>query len=200
VPLFAPITEETAALMAAEAARAGGPGRRGRGPSVPLDRQERYDNLVFPRGGPAGSLVGRGGAPSLADGEKVFRDTCASCHRFGAIGTAYGPDLTNLADRMPRRDVLRAIFFPNEKVDAKYVTTVLVKKDGTTVRGLVIRESAQDVTIKTAADAEPIAVAKGEIAKRSTENRSIMPDDIADKATDNGVRDVTVYLLSKPGK
>ena len=200
VPLFAPITEETAALMAAEAARAGGPGRRGRGPSVPLDRQERYDNLVFPRGGPAGSLAGRGGAPSAADGEKVFRDACASCHRFGAIGTAYGPDLTTIADRMPRRDVLRAIFFPNEKVDAKYVTTVLVKKDGSTVRGLVIRESAQDVTIKTAAEAEPIAVAKTEIAKRSTENRSIMPDDIADKATDNGVRDVTVYLLSKPAK
>jgi len=155
---------------------------------------------VFPRGGPAGSLVGRGGAPSVADGEKLFRETCATCHRFGAIGAGYGPDLTNVADRMPRRDVLRAIFFPNENVDAKYVTTALVKKDGTTLRGLVIRESAQDVTIKTANEAEPIAVAKGEIAKRTTEKTSIMPDDIADKATDNGVRDVTAYLFTKPVK
>jgi putative heme-binding domain-containing protein len=199
-PLFAPITEETAALMAAEAARAGGPGRRGRGPSVPLDRQERYDNLVFPRGGPAGSLAGRGGAPSLADGERVFRDTCAQCHRFGTTGAGFAPDLTGIADRLPRRDVLRAIFFPNERVDAKYVTTVVVKKDGTTVRGLAVGENAQSLTLKTATEAEPVIVAKGEIAKRTTERVSIMPEDLADKVTDNGVRDVTVYLLSKPGK
>jgi putative heme-binding domain-containing protein len=196
-PLFAPITEETAALMAAEAARGGGGGgRRGRGPSVPLDRQERYDNLVFPRGGPAGSLVGRGGAPSVADGERVFRDTCASCHRFGGIGQTHAPDLTNIADRMPRRDVLRAIFFPNEKVDATYSTTVLVKKDGTTVRGLLISETGPNVVLKTATEAEPVSVAKGEIAKRSVERLSIMPEDLADKATDNGIRDVTAYLLS----
>jgi putative heme-binding domain-containing protein len=199
-PLFAPITEELAAQMAADAARGGGAGRRGRGPSVPLDRQERYDNLVFPRGGPAGSLVGRGGAPSLADGERVFRDTCAQCHRFGTTGAAYAPDLTSIADRLPRRDVLRAIFFPNEKVDAKYVTTVVVKKDGTTVRGLVVTENAQTLALKTATDAEPVTVAKGEIAKRTTERVSIMPEDLADKVTDNGVRDVTVYLLSKPAK
>ena len=56
-PLFAPITEETAAALAAApnpaaggaAGRGGGRGRGG--PSMPLDRQERYDNLVFPRGG-----------------------------------------------------------------------------------------------------------------------------------------------------
>jgi putative heme-binding domain-containing protein len=194
-PLFAPITEENAAMIA-EAARGGG-GRRGRGPSVPLDRQERYDNLVFPRGGPAGSLVGRGGAPSVADGEKVFLDTCAQCHRFGAAGKSFAPDLTGIADRMPRRDVLRAIFFPHEAVDAKYVTTVLTKKDGTTIRGLVVSENAQSVVLKTALEAEPVNVAKGEIAKRATERVSIMPDDIADKVTDNGVRDVTAYLLSK---
>ena len=50
-----------AAAGAAVPGGRGGPGGRGRGPQVPLDRQERYDNLVFPRGGPAGSLAGRGG-------------------------------------------------------------------------------------------------------------------------------------------
>ena len=195
VPLFAPITEETAAAMAAEAARAGGPGRRGRGPSVPLDRQERYDNLVFPRGGPAGSLTGRGGAPSAVDGEKVFRDTCSQCHRFNGVGNTYAPDLTRIAERMPRRDILRSIFFPSEQVDQKFATTVLVKKDGATIRGLLVSESAQAVVIKTATEIEPVSVPKAEIAKRSTEKVSIMPDDLADRVTDNGVRDVTAYLM-----
>ena len=54
------------------------------------------------------------------------------------------------------------------------------------------------IPLRPALEAEPVSVAKSEIAKRATERVSIMPDDIADKVTDNGVRDVTVYLLSKP--
>ena len=196
-PLFAPITEEFAA--AAEAAAAapgrGGPGGRGRGPSVPLDRQERYDNLVFPRGGGPGSLAGRGGGPNPVEGERVFRETCAQCHRFGTLGKDYAPDLTKVSDRMPRRDILRSIFFPNEKVDAKYATTVIATKDGKTVRGLVVSETPQEVVLKTATEPEPVKVARTQIARRGTEKASVMPDDIADKVTDNGVRDVTAYIM-----
>ena len=167
--------------------------RGGRG--TPLDRQERYDNLVFPRGGPAGSLAGRGGAPSAADGERVFRDVCAQCHRFGTIGKDFAPDLTKVASTVARRDILRSIFFPNEVVDQKYATTVIVTKDGATIRGLLVSETPQNVLLKTAAEPEPVTVVKATIAKRTTERVSIMPDDLADRVTDNGVRDVTVYLM-----
>ena len=136
-PLFAPIDRGAGGGSGAPAPEAAGPARGGRaggrgarGPSVPLDRQERYDNLVFPRGGGPGSLAGRGGAPNATDGERVFRDTCAQCHRFGTLGKDFAPDLTKVADRLPRRDILRSIFFPNEKVDPKFATTVLATKDG----------------------------------------------------------------------
>ena len=178
---------------------AGAPGRgfggRGRGPSVPLDRQERYENLVFPRGGGPGSLAGRGGAPNATDGERVFRETCAQCHRFGTLGNDYAPDLTKVADRLPRRDILRAIFFPSEKVDPKYATAVVVTKDGRTLRGLVLSETADKIVLKTATDPEPIALAKAQVAKRTAERNSIMPDDLADTVTDAGVRDVTAYIM-----
>jgi putative heme-binding domain-containing protein len=212
VPLFAPITDEVAAALPPPGATPpgvgtpgpagppggagrGGPGGRGRGPQVPLDRQERYDNLVFPRGGGPGSLAGRGGAPNPVDGERVFRDTCAQCHRFGTLGRDYAPDLTSIANRMPRRDILRSIFFPNEKVDPKYATAVVALKDGSTVRGLVVSETASDVVVKTADAPEPVSVAKAQIAKRTTERRSIMPEDLPDKVTDAGVRDVTAYIM-----
>jgi putative heme-binding domain-containing protein len=193
-PLFAPITEDMAAATPDPAA-AGRGGGRGRGPQVPLDRQERFDNLVFPRGGGPGSLAGRGGAPNAAEGGGVFRETCAQCHRYGTVGKDYAPDLTRVAERLQRRDILRSIFFPNEKVDPKYATAVLALKDGMTVRGLVVSETAQNVVVKTAEDPEPVTVAKTQIAKRTTEAKTIMPDDIADKVTDAGVRDVTAYIM-----
>jgi hypothetical protein len=63
------------------------------------------------------------------------------------------------------------------------------------VRGLVVSETAQNVVVKTATDAEPVTVAKAQIAKRTTDRTSIMPDDIADKVSDAGVRDVTAYIM-----
>jgi putative heme-binding domain-containing protein len=202
VPLFAPLEEaEIAAAAAGRGGRGGGGGRGG--PAVPattrnvvpLDRQERYDNLVFPRGGPAGSLTGRGGAPDAAAGEKVFREACAQCHRFGTIGKDYAPDLTKVADRLPRRDVLRSIFFPSEKVDPKYDTTVLGTVDGKTLRGLLISEDGQGVVLKTADAPDPVTVQKSQIKTRTKEKGSVMPEDLADRVTDNGVRDVTAYIM-----
>ena len=107
---------------------------------MPLDRQERYDNLVFPRGG-GPALAGRGGAPNPTDGERVFRETCAQCHRFGTLGKDYAPDLTKVADRLPRRDILRSIFFPHEKVDPKFVDDGDCD-EGRALRGLVVSENA----------------------------------------------------------
>jgi putative heme-binding domain-containing protein len=181
----------------------GGRGARGGPPAtarnVPLDRQERYDNLVFPRGGGPGSLAGRAGAPNPAAGAQVFREVCAECHRFGTIGKEYAPELTR-ANTMLRRDILRAIFFPSEKVDELYETTVLSLRDGTTVRGLVTSENEQSVVLKIAGTPDLMAVAKAQIAKRGREKASIMPNDLADKVGDGAVRDVTAYLLEGPGK
>ena len=71
--------------------------------------------------------------PARLAGAQVFRDVCAECHRFGAIGKDYAPELSR-ANTMLRRDILRSIFFPSEKVDELYETTVLVLKDSTDAR------------------------------------------------------------------
>ena len=94
--LLAPRHPEYAAGRCAPGA--GGGGGRGRGGppaltrNVPLDRQERYDNLVFPRGGGPGVLAGgRGGGPSRGQREEDFRH-----------------DLREVSPRRRRRQYLRS--------------------------------------------------------------------------------------------
>jgi hypothetical protein len=41
---------------------------------------------------------------------------------------------------------------------------------------------------------------KAQLAKRTKERVSIMPDDLVDKVGDAAVRDVTAYLLEGPGR
>jgi len=130
----------------------------------------------------------------VENGKKTFDTVCAKCHRIGTVGNTYGPDLTNI-QTMPRRDILRAIFFPNEKVDPKYETTVIVTRDKQTIRGLVISENGQSVTLKTAEVAEPVIVQKSRIATRTKERTSIMPEELPDPVGDNVIRDVVGYLM-----
>ena len=180
----------------------GGGGGRGGGNAlpatarnVPLDRQERLDNLIFPRGSGPGVLAGRGGGPNAANGEGTFKTACASCHKFNGAGEGYGPDLTTIGTTLQRREILRAIFFPNEKVDPKYHTTVVATRDGKTVRGLLVSETAQAVTLKPS-DAPTVTIEKGQIASRRTEAMSIMPDDLIDKiGGDANIANVVAYLM-----
>ena len=201
-PPVAGVTPPGGTTPAAAAPGGGGGGGRGRGGppaltrNVPLDRQERYDNLVFPRGGGPGVLAGgRGGGPSLDNGKKTFDTVCAKCHRVDTFGNTYGPDLSNIQS-MQRRDILRAIFFPDEKVDPKYETTVIVTRDKETIRGLVVSENAQTVVMKTAETADPVTIQKSRISSRTKERTSIMPDGLPDTVGDNAIRDVVAYLMS----
>ena len=66
---------------------------------------------------------------------------------------------------------------------------------GKTVRGLLVSETAQAVTLKPS-DAPTVTIEKGQIASRRTEAMSIMPDDLIDKiGGDANIANVVAYLM-----
>jgi putative heme-binding domain-containing protein len=109
-----------------------------------------------------------------APGRQIFETSCASCHRYGSIGTAYGPDLTG--HTLTRLELAEALFFPDRKIDARYHSTVIETTDGRSLRGLVVADGAESVVLKTADAVEPVTVAKTQIRARRTEPSTIMPD------------------------
>src|SRR5688572_18866042 len=49
-------------------------------------------------------------------GRPLYEKQCASCHRFGALGKDVGPDLTTIASRFKRKDVLEAVLWPSKVI------------------------------------------------------------------------------------
>lgn len=96
---------------------------------------------------------------------------------------------------MPRRAILRSIFFPSEKVDPKYETMVLTLSDGQRLLGLLVSEDGNTIVMKTADAGDPVTLRKAQVKSRTREKASIMPDDLADRVTDDGVRDVAAYVM-----
>ena len=64
----------------------------------------------------------------FADGQ------CIHCHRFNGKGESIGPDLTSVAQRFTRKEILESIIYPNQVVSDQYASK-LVTANGKTYYG-----------------------------------------------------------------
>ena len=72
-------------------------------------------------------------------------------------------------------------------------------KDGTSVRGLVIAETPQTLTVVTAASPNsPATIQKATVATRTTVRESIMPQDLPDRVGDQNIANVVALLMQGP--
>ena len=131
-PDFSPLTPtELADIQARQAAAAAGRGGRGGGgggrggPPLAarhgrgrvLSRQEMFEETVYQ---PQQVL-------DVDAGRKAFEANCASCHKFGSVGTDHGVASLNLSAsslRSSKAALLEAVFFPNRKLAPEHETTV----------------------------------------------------------------------------
>lgn len=76
---------------------------------------------------------------SFERGRAMFRAAaCIACHRMHHEGAAVGPDLTSLAARFSRRDILESILDPDKVVAEQYRRDVLETRDGKVITGMII--------------------------------------------------------------
>jgi putative heme-binding domain-containing protein len=201
-PDFSPLTPaELAEIQArqAAAAAAGRGGGRGGGAAAPLaartagrvlSRQEMFEETVYQ---PQQVL-------DVEAGRKAFEANCASCHRFGSVGTDHGVASLNLSAsplRASKAALLEAVFFPERKLAPEHETTVIETTDGKTITGLVLREAGANVSILTSAGAAT-EVPKAQIKARRKTKTSIMPDSLADTIDRNTMRNLAAFLVATP--
>jgi putative heme-binding domain-containing protein len=129
-------------------------------------------------------------------GRKVFEASCASCHRYGALGDDHGVAGLNLSQsplRSSKHALLEAIFFPERKVAPEFETTVIETADGKTLNGLVLKEDAQSVSLLTAGGTAT-DIQKSQIKDRRKAKASIMPDGLADTIDRASMRNLAEFL------
>ncbi len=116
---------------------------------------------------------------------------CIRCHKVRGEGGTAGPDLTEVAKRHPRADLLQSLLDPNAKIAKGYGTVTLVLSDGTIVAGILRDEDATHVTIETP-EKKVVKVALNDIDDRSSPT-SAMPS-IERALTPREVRDLVEFL------
>jgi putative heme-binding domain-containing protein len=128
-------------------------------------------------------------------GKEIFQKECASCHRVGSLGKDFGPDLTTVARRFRKKDILESVLWPSKTISDQYGSLIVETKEGDVVNALLVREDAQKLVLKTAEVERPIEIPKAMVRERRPSQISIMPEGLLDSYSMDQISDLFAFLL-----
>lgn len=137
---------------------------------------------------------------SAVHGEDVFRREklgCLKCHAIGGAGGLVGPDILSLGASAQPDYILQALLKPNAKVKENYHTVVVVTDEGKVISGIQVRESDQELVLRSAEN-ELIRIPKDSIDEKAN-GVSLMPEGLVDLLTDQDLA-ALVRFLSELGR
>ncbi len=137
---------------------------------------------------------------SLA-GRELFFDLegptpCAKCHRIDGEGGDVGPDLTGVAGMRTAQFIVESILQPSKVIAGGYEAVLVQTTDGRLLDGVIRRETEDTVWLATA-DGVEFALTAGSIARRRTQELSLMPGDFADLLSVGGLHDLLAFLRTR---
>lgn len=137
-------------------------------------------------------LDGSGGNPY--QGKVLFTEHCGKCHKLFNEGGDIGPDLTRY-NRDDRATMLLNVLRPSQEIREGFRTFQALTTDGRVVTGFVVDDNEEIVTLREASG-QSITLNKEELEAYKATAKSIMPDGLLDKMTEEQVRDLFAYLQS----
>lgn len=132
---------------------------------------------------------------------------CSECHRYGSGRSQnIGPDLTSIAKRFTRKEVLEAILFPSHVISDQYAARRVVTGSGHVYNGIVTKRKDGSLLVK-GSDMKEAVVAEEDIGEVHPSKVSLMPSGLLDSLSAEEIRDMFAYmgfvptqLAEKPAK
>jgi putative heme-binding domain-containing protein len=132
------------------------------------------------------------GAADPREGRKLFQEHCAVCHRVDGIGTDVGAEISDSRTKT-HAALLTAILHPNAAIDAAYLRYTVLTVDGKVIDGLLVKESADEVTLKVQGG-ELVVTPRRDIEAFQTAGVSLMPEGFEQVITVDQMRDLISFL------
>jgi len=135
-----------------------------------------------------------------ANGALVFQKVnCEKCHRYGDRGEVMGPDLTTLAKRFTRKEILQSILYPSHTISSQYASQNVLLVDGRQILGIVAPgANGEKVVLNT--DGDKVPIREEEIDEIVPSKLSSMPDGALKDLTLQEIADLFAYVTSDPAQ
>jgi putative heme-binding domain-containing protein len=129
-------------------------------------------------------------------GKEVFfsrKTACYGCHRAAGKGGNVGPDLSQIGRFRSARDLLEAIVFPSSSIVPDFRSYVLTLKDGRSATGMIARETADALYLRTS-DLAEVRVARQNVEELTPSKVSLMPEGLEKVMTRQELSDLLEFL------
>lgn len=131
----------------------------------------------------------------LAAGREQARKSCLICHKLHGEGAEVGPDLTGVG-RSSLDALLHNVIHPNEIIGQGYENVIVETRDGRTLGGRMVENSAARVRLMMAGAVEEV-VSKSEVQSLTVSENSVMPEGL-EQIPDADFRNMIWFILAPP--
>jgi putative heme-binding domain-containing protein len=130
-------------------------------------------------------------------GQQIFSTTgtCTQCHVVNGQGKQVGPDLSEIGSKLSKEAMYVSILDPSAGISHNYESYVAVLDDGNVITGILISETDQEITLKTA-EAIERKIERESIEEIKKQTISLMPADLQKTMTAEQLVDVVEYLTT----
>jgi putative heme-binding domain-containing protein len=120
---------------------------------------------------------------------------CVNCHRINGVGNNVGPDLSHIASKSNRAQILESILEPSKVIDPKYATYVVALTDGQVQTGVLAEKNEKEIVLKNAGDKET-RIPAGKVEAMAPQKTSLMPDQLLRDLTAEQAADLLEFLAA----
>lgn len=139
---------------------------------------------------PVSTLVTQNG--DVVKGKLVFMNNCSNCHTIAGSGTNFGPDLSEIGDKLSPEGLYTAILYPDQGIGFGYEGWMLKLNDGTTAVGKIVSETSDKIELQYMANTQTIN--PSDVASRTKLPNSLMPAELQKLMSEGELVDLVQYL------
>lgn len=121
---------------------------------------------------------------------------CARCHKINGTGNDFGPDLSHIASKYNRADLLDNILNPSKTIAPGYATTLVRTKSGDTFSGILVSKTDKELTLK-GPDLKLTKIPAAQVDRTVVQPVSSMPEGLLSDLEPQQAADLLEYLSGK---
>jgi len=127
-------------------------------------------------------------------GAAVFATNCTPCHQVRGQGNNVGPNLATVAQAGGEK-ILLNVLDPNRELNPQYVNYTVQTNDFETHTGIIVAETATNITLKRA-HGETDVISRADIESIRSDALSIMPEGFETAISVEAMADLIAFLTS----
>ncbi|CAN5584822.1 hypothetical protein BH10BAC4_BH10BAC4_03300 [soil metagenome] len=134
----------------------------------------------------------------VSKGKTVFKTLCSNCHQVNGDGVNFGPALSEIGSKLPKKALYTSILFPDQGIGFGFEGYRIKLKDGSSVFGRIISENEDKLVVQYMSSQQTLS--KGDIVTKIKLETSIMPSNLQLSMSELELVDLVEYLSSLKSK